>query len=165
MPRPRTSILNDLAVLSDAVARSSSAAEVLRLLNLRAAGGNYTALKQACARFQLQLPTYDRTASAATARSMAMVPWNKIFRRNSTYLNRNRIKRLLIESRIVLNECSRCSLPPLWNGEPLTLQLDHVNGIYNDNRVKNLRLLCPNCHTQTPGYAGRKLRGTIRLPR
>lgn len=51
-----------------------------------------------------------------------------------------------------------CSLPdgkPIWAGRPLKLQVDHINGVSTDDSWKNLRLLCPNCHSQTENYAGR----------
>ena len=51
--------------------------------------------------------------------------------------------------------CARCGNEGEWLGEPLTLQLDHANGRYDDNRLENLRWLCPNCHSQTPTFAGR----------
>lgn len=51
--------------------------------------------------------------------------------------------------------CSICGQDKCWNGKELNLHLDHVNGINNDNRLKNLRWLCPNCHSQTPTYTGR----------
>ena len=46
----------------------------------------------------------------------------------------------------------------MGNGKPLVLQLDHINGISNDNRIENLRFLCPNCHAQTESFAGRNKR-------
>jgi RNA polymerase subunit RPABC4/transcription elongation factor Spt4 len=45
-------------------------------------------------------------------------------------------------------------LEPEWNGKVLTLQVDHINGVNDDHRLENLRFLCPNCHSQTPTYAG-----------
>ncbi|MFY1633761.1 helix-turn-helix domain-containing protein [Solwaraspora sp. WMMB335] len=51
--------------------------------------------------------------------------------------------------------CSECGTGEQWNGRPLTLQVDHVDGRFWDCRPENLRLLCPNCHTQTANYAGR----------
>ena len=54
--------------------------------------------------------------------------------------------------------CLHCGNPGVHNGHPLTLHLDHVNGVHDDNRVENLRWLCPNCHSQTPTYCGRSSR-------
>lgn len=46
--------------------------------------------------------------------------------------------------------CAECGQGDTWNGKPLTIELDHINGINDDNRRENLRWLCPNCHTQQP---------------
>ena len=68
------------------------------------------------------------------------------------------IKKYLIKNNLVKNECSICKLLPMWNNKPLVLQLDHINGDHYDNRVENLRLICPNCHSQTDTFTGKNLR-------
>lgn len=65
------------------------------------------------------------------------------------------LKRKLIRAGLMMDQCAECGLPPVWQGEPLTLQLDHTNGIHNDNSFGNLRILCPNCHSQTDTFSGR----------
>ncbi len=59
------------------------------------------------------------------------------------------LKHRLIEELYWEYKCLWCGIGPEWNGKPLTLQLDHINGDHYDNRIENLRILCPNCHTQT----------------
>lgn len=53
-------------------------------------------------------------------------------------------------------KCSICGLPPFWNNQELTLTLDHINGCNKDNRLENLRWVCPNCDRQLPTFAGKK---------
>jgi hypothetical protein len=54
--------------------------------------------------------------------------------------------------------CKICGQGPSWNGSPLVIQVDHINGFRWDDRRDNLRFLCPNCHTQTPTFCGRNRR-------
>lgn len=54
--------------------------------------------------------------------------------------------------------CSECQIGPEWNGRPLTLQLDHIDGDSSNNILDNLRYLCPNCHSQTDTFCGRNVR-------
>lgn len=85
---------------------------------------------------------------------------SEILVENSTYTNRNRLKIRMLEAGILDNVCSECHLTGVWNGKPIVLHLDHINGVPNDNRVENLRLLCPNCHSQTDTYSGRNIART-----
>lgn len=74
---------------------------------------------------------------------------------NSSYYNSHGLKNKLLKSNILKYECQICAIKE-WNGQELSLQLDHINGKSNDNRLENLRFLCPNCHSQTETYAGKK---------
>jgi 5-methylcytosine-specific restriction endonuclease McrA len=71
--------------------------------------------------------------------------------------DRQNVKRRLLRNGLLDNRCSECGLTA-WLGKPLSMHLDHVNGIRNDHRLENLRMLCPNCHSQTPTYGGRNMR-------
>src|SRR4029077_13008449 len=86
------------------------------------------------------------------------VPWDKILIADSPYHIGTQRKQRLIAEGYLRNECYVCSIPPVWKGIALTLILDHINGIHSDNRLENLRLLCPNCNSQTETYCGRNNR-------
>ena len=71
------------------------------------------------------------------------------------YTNMYRLKERLLRTGLLGNECSICGLKE-WMGKEIVLQLDHINGNNRDNRIENLRLLCPNCHSQTETFCGKK---------
>ena len=79
----------------------------------------------------------------------------KILVENSTYANISRLKIRLINEGRLEYKCACCGNIGEWQGQKLTLQLDHINGKNNDHRIENLRFLCPNCHSITETYAGK----------
>lgn len=64
------------------------------------------------------------------------------------------LRRFIINNNLLQYKCSICGCTE-WNNKTLSLELDHINGINNDNRIENLRFLCPNCHSQTATYGSR----------
>jgi hypothetical protein len=71
--------------------------------------------------------------------------------------NRNNIKARLIAEGLKRYECETCGISE-WRDEVLSLSLHHINGDRHDNRLENLALLCPNCHSQTPNFGSRNKR-------
>lgn len=65
------------------------------------------------------------------------------------------LRKRLIKEGLKENKCELCGSKPLWNDMKLVMHLDHINGDKTDNRIENLRLLCPNCHSQTSTYCGK----------
>ena len=65
------------------------------------------------------------------------------------------VRNLVLKKGLLEYICAKCGLGAEWRGESLTLQLDHISGDRRDNRLENLRFLCPNCHTQTDTYASK----------
>jgi len=66
-------------------------------------------------------------------------------------LNGTNLKQRLIKELNWEYKCDECGISE-WNNKKISLELDHINGIHNDNRIENLRLQCPNCHSQTPTF-------------
>ena len=80
---------------------------------------------------------------------------DEILVKNSSYMNIRSLKNRLIKEKRLEYKCTMCGNIGIWNGQKLSLQLDHINGIHNDHRIENLRFLCPNCHSTTETYAGK----------
>jgi 5-methylcytosine-specific restriction endonuclease McrA len=75
----------------------------------------------------------------------------------ATSRSRFSIKRRLLQAGVLENRCSQCGLTH-WLDKPLSIQIDHINGIKDDFRLENLRMLCPNCHSQTDTHGGKNAR-------
>jgi 5-methylcytosine-specific restriction endonuclease McrA len=76
---------------------------------------------------------------------------------------RSRGTRRSLEAGLLQNRCQECGLSE-WRGKRLSIQINHINGIKNDNRLENLRMLCPNCHSQTETFASRNRRKLRIIP-
>jgi 5-methylcytosine-specific restriction endonuclease McrA len=68
--------------------------------------------------------------------------------------SRRNVKYRLLRSGMIINRCDHCGLRE-WRGKPLAMHLDHINGVRDDHRLENLRMLCPNCHSQTDTYGAK----------
>lgn len=81
---------------------------------------------------------------------------------NSTY-SRTSLKKRLYKIGLLKEECSKCGNTGVWMNEKISLILDHINGIWNDNRIENLRILCPNCHATTDTYCRKKQYANVKV--
>ena len=145
-------------VLTEAVGKSTSISGVLRELGLKITGGSHTNIKGLIKRFGIDTSHFLGQGHAA-----GKPPATKLAAKDVLVYNRNNYKRegrgiLLraMQEEGVLYECEQCGLLPEWAGKKLDLQIDHIDGDFLNNKIQNLRFLCPNCHTQTPTFGSKK---------
>lgn len=72
------------------------------------------------------------------------------------FVSTQHIKRRLLKEGLKIHVCEDCGIGDEYNGKPIVHQLHHKNGNPKDHRINNLQILCPNCHSQTDNWAGRK---------
>lgn len=88
-------------------------------------------------------------------RTNKVLSLNELLVDNRPQTSRTHLKKRLIKSGLLIEKCFECGLGDEWNGKKIVLQLEHKNGKNKDNRLENLCLLCPNCHSQTKTFAGK----------
>lgn len=72
--------------------------------------------------------------------------------KKGTFINSSKLKNRILSEGHKKNACEECESLPFWKGKPLVLHLDHIDGDSTNNELDNLRMLCPNCHSQTSTY-------------
>lgn len=148
--------------LKTAVSESTCLSSVILKLGLRAAGGNFKSIKDHINRMKLDTSHFTMDDQLKGLRSFdesRRLTEERVLVEKSS-VKGSPLRRFILKNRLLTYKCSECGNAGHHNNKELTLQLDHINGVFNDNRLSNLRFLCPNCHSQTPTF-GRKTRTGI----
>lgn len=149
-------------LLEEIVKDCNSFAAVIRKLGLKQAGGNQSYLTRRIREFGIdtshfrgQANNYGDNHKGGNEKLIAaqVLVYNRNDGRREHAIN---LRRAMIESGVP-EECAHCCLGPKWNGEKLVLQIDHKDGDFLNNRLENLRFLCPNCHSQTETFGAKNL--------
>ena len=134
--------------LKNAVKNSKSYRNVIQLLGLRPTGGNYDQVKKYIREYDL--PTKHFTgklwSKGLKIPFRPIIDLKDILVKNSTYQS-FKLKKRLFSVRLKEPKCEKCGWAQISVDGRLPLELDHINGDRHDNRIENLRILCPNCHS------------------
>jgi len=143
--------------LRETIKNSLSLNIVLVKYNINPSSGSYLALKTRLKQENIDFSHIKLGSNANRGRKQKykyVSSIEEILVINSSY-SRTTLKKRLLDLGLLKNSCYECGIGPEWNDKKLSLQIDHINGQPNDNRLDNLRMLCPNCHSQTDTYAGK----------
>ncbi len=131
-------------------------ADALRLLGYNPRGHNYRTLQRWARHWSIPTDHFDADAGRRRAGRTQEIPLERVLVENSTY-SRDKLKRRLFSSGLKFRRCELCGLGEEWRGRPMSLILDHINGRSTDNRIENLRIVCPNCAATFDTHCGRNL--------
>lgn len=144
----------------DAIARSRSFAEALRILALRSSGGNWRTLKHyATDIWHIPTDHFDPRAAQRAAlerQHRRPIPLTDVLVEHSTF-SRGHLKARLYAEGYKQRRCEICGQEDVWRGRRMSLILDHINGVATDNRLENLRIVCPNCAATLDTHCGRNM--------
>lgn len=143
-------------VLAAAVSVSTNMCEVLRRLGVEVVGGQHTHISR-------RIKAYDIDTShfqVPTRRGRALLPRSPedlLVEQPTDGARRVQSDRLrwAMTSVGVPEQCALCGIEAIWRGHPLPLEVDHIDADWRNNRIENLRFLCPNCRSTTDSYRGR----------
>ncbi|MDG9690420.1 HNH endonuclease [Streptomyces sp. Alain-F2R5] len=145
--------------LEPVVAESASVYEVLQRLGLDPVGGHHTNISRRIRTYGIDTSHFTSVVRTErqrhnqrrrTAEEILVEDTSARARRVPGTRLKRAMRELGVEER-----CALCGIDAVWFGEPLPLEVDHIDGNWRNNRIGNLRMLCPNCHSTTDSYRGR----------
>lgn len=138
--------------LEKAIRESISYSETLRRLNIPIQGNNSETLKKKIKEYNIDISHFTHNASFNTPQELKYIPAEEYLGTNK-FITSSKLKNKLFKEGIKENKCEICGIST-WQGQKIQCQLHHINGNNQDNRLENLQILCPNCHSLTENFCG-----------
>lgn len=158
--------------LEEVVAQSYSISEVLRRLGLKNTGGSHRLIRMRIDEYEINCEHFTgsgwaKSQTVATHPSVLKTSIANSISNNECFVERSGCGSSKLLFKLLglgyENKCDICHITE-WMGKPIRLHVDHINGISRDNRLNNLRILCPNCHQQTETWGSKNRSALIKLP-
>jgi hypothetical protein len=152
-------VTTDRNTLLQLVEDSNTYTDVLNKLGLVARGRNFDTLKKYIGIFGIDVSHFNPNKVRSNGLILAnTIPFEQILVINSSYTNTNSLKKRLYKEGLLQPICSLCGQNEYWYGKKIALIMDHINGVHNDNRIENLRIVCPNCEATLDTHCGGNVR-------
>lgn len=150
---------NTDAELIEAVRKSKNIVDVLRIIGRPQNGSSYKYVHDRIVKLNIDVSHFTGSAwnRGVVCGRMPRMKDEEIFIKDSPYKCSNSLRNRILNGGLREYKCEICGNTE-WNGKPIPLQVHHINGINNDNRLENLQILCPNCHAQTDTFCGKNVK-------
>lgn len=166
-PRKRSNVFTTIgkADLSRLVASSRSISHLFDQLQMRKSGASFKIFRRVAAEMEIDTSHFITHGNLTASIQKRTRPLDDVFADKSAVCNTT-LRNKIIRHRLIPYQCAAvgCDNKGEWLGKPVVLQVDHINGARTDNRLENLRFLCPNCHSQTETFCGRRKKVQPRCP-
>lgn len=142
--------------IKEAVKSSLTLSELCRKLDLSPGSGNHDTLKRIIIRENINISHFDTIKARLRSKVYSIENINSILVENSKIVQTT-LRRFILNNNLLEYKCFNCEITK-YNDKPITLTLDHKNGINTDHRLENLRFMCPNCDSQQDTYGGKNIK-------
>jgi len=142
--------------LEPIVEKCYTVSAVMRILGVRLSGGTHSLISKRIKEYEIDTSHFlgqrHNTGKPSMYKHTKESFTKEVLCVDGKRWNSHAIKLRLFEYEMKENICEGCKQCPTWNGAELKMQLEHINGNHEDNRIENLKILCPNCHSQTSTF-------------